>query len=348
MTQLVLGLSQRGWLPRVYCLGPRGYFAEELEGGGIQVECLSARGMWSFPRVLRQLTRQLRQFRPALLQTFLFHANMAGRIAGRLAGVPAVVSGIRVADRRSRWYGRIDRWTNGLVRLNVCVSKGVADFAIQESRLNPDKIRVIPNGVDFQRFAQASPVDLNSLGISPKSPVVVTVGRLERQKGIGDLLQAAVEVLAAHPDCQFLIVGEGCDRSLLEARAASLGITNSVKFLGARSDIPGLLKASSLFVLPSLWEGMPNALLEAMAAGLPVIATAVEGSRELVESGVSGTLVLPANPGDLARAILKHFSAPEESARLAHTAQAFISMRFTESSAVTAYEQLYRSLIFRT
>lgn len=345
LTQLVLGLDRSAWNPRVYCLGPRGHFAEILEQSGITVECLDGGGFLSFPRVLRQLTWSLRQFRPALVQTFLFHGNLVGRLAAWRASIPVVVSGIRVAERRSRWYGRIDRWTNGLVKHNVCVSQGVADFAVREMGLDANKVSVIPNGVDFELFASAAPVDLTSIGLRPQDPVVITVGRLEEQKGIRYLLSAAVDVLHAKTNCQFLIVGDGTDRRLLEEQAKSLGIATAVHFVGPQSNIAGLMKASTLFVLPSLWEGMPNALLEAMAAGLPAIATSVEGSSEVIESGVTGFLVQPANAADLSAAILRLLDDPNLSVRIAESAQVTVEKRFAICGVVAAYDGLYRRLL---
>ena len=346
-SRLVLGLDRRKWLPRVYCLGPSGHFVGVIEAGGVIVECFDGRGLLSFPRVLLQLTRSLRRFRPALLQSFLFHGNLAGRVAARLARVPIVVSGIRVAERRSRWHATLDRWTNFLVDHNVCVSQGVADFTIRETRLKPDKVSVIRNGVDFNLFAQARPADLASLGMRTHDPVVITVGRLHEQKGIVDLLDAARVVLREHPTCQFLIVGDGPDRRSLEDRATTLGIANSVTFTGARSDVPALLKAASLFVLASLWEGMPNVLLEAMATGLPIVATAVEGSSEVIRSGVNGMLVKAANPPELAQAILALLNSPGVRTVLAAAAQQTVKTEFTEELAIAAYDELYGRLLQR-
>lgn len=347
LCNLVLGLDRSSWNPRVYCLGPPGYFTEILESRGIFVNCFHARGLTSFPRILVELTKALREFRPALLQTFLFHGNLAGRFAGRLAGIPKIVSGIRVAERRSRWYGRLDRWTNGLVDQNVCVSQGVADFSLHSTGLSASKLIVIPNGVDPNTIANAQPVDLSSLGIRSDSPLVITIGRLEEQKGISYLLQAAVEILKKHPDCHFLIVGEGPDRASLEQQARKLGISLAVHFTGGRPDVPGLLKSACTFVLPSLWEGMPNALLEAMAAGLPVIATSVEGSREVVQSGINGVLVEPARSDALSQAILMVLNDSTTAAALGREAQNTILKNFTTNAMIRAYEDLYRNLICR-
>lgn len=347
LSQLVLGLNRDEWLPRVFCLGPRGHFADVIEAGGVAVECFGGTGVMSLPRVLLRLTLALRRFRPAILQTFLFHANIVGRIAGRLARVPRIVSGIRVADHRSRWYGRLDRWTNGLVDHNVCVSQGVADFSISETGLAPRKLSIIPNGVDYEFLAAATPADLTSFGVPLGSPVFITVGRLEEQKGIDVLLIAASIVLHDHRDCHFLIVGDGCDRDALESQAARLGITNSVHFVGQRTDVPSLLKASSVFVLPSRWEGMSNALLEAMAAGLPVVATAVEGSTELVRSGETGFLVPAGRSEDLAIALRCTFSDAGRWRTMADAAQTIVRHCYTTESAVSGYGDLYRQFIRR-
>ncbi len=347
LSQLVLGLNRDEWLPRVYCLGSRGHFADVIEAGGVAVECFNGKGAMSLPRVLLRLTLALRRFRPTVLQTFLFHANIIGRIAGRLARVPRIVSGIRVADRRSRWYGRLDRWTNGLVDHNVCVSQGVADFSILEIGLTPHKLSVIPNGVDYEFFAAATPADLTQFGAPQGSPVCITVGRLEEQKGIDVLLTAASLVLRDHRDCHFLIVGDGCDRAALENQATQLGIANSVHFVGQRADVPNLLKASSVFVLPSRWEGMSNALLEAMAAGLPVVATAVEGSTELVRSGETGLLVPAGRSEELATAIRHVLDGAGRAREMAIAAQALARQGYTVESAVSGYGGLYRQLTRR-
>ena len=344
LSQLVLGLNRDEWSPRVFCLGPRGHFADVIEAGGVTVECFDASGVMSLPRVLLRLTLALRRFRPSVLQTFLFHANIVGRVAGRLARVPRIVSGIRVAERRSRWYGRIDRWTNWLVDHNVCVSQGVVDFAANETGLSRRKLSVIPNGVEYEAFASATPADLTQFGVPKDSPVCITVGRLEQQKGIDVLLDAAARVKVDHPDCHFLIVGDGRDRAALQARAVELGLAATTHFTGLRADVPNLLAAATLFVLPSRWEGMANALLEAMASGLPVVATAVEGSSELVRSGKTGLLVPAGTSVELATAIGGVLAAPCHSREMALAAQSTVKSVYTTDAAVRAYCHLYEQL----
>ena len=345
LVQLVLSLNRDEWDPYVICLGPRGYFAEVLESANVPVICMNARGMFSLPRVLFRLTRELRRLRPALVQTFLFHANILGRIAARLTGIRTVVSGLRVAEHRSRWYGRIDRWTNGLVACNVCVSQGVADFSEREAGLSRNKLVVIPNAVDFERFARAAPADLTQFGIPAGSRVFISIGRLDRQKGIDVLLDAVTLLNPLADDVQFLIVGDGPESSRLRAQADRNVLAAQIHFANRRDDVPELLAASTALILPSRWEGMPNVVLEAMAAGRPVIATNVEGIAELVQDGVTGLVVSPEQPTELAVAIRRILAKPGLLSRAGVDSQSIVKSFFTTTAVATSYVKLYRRLL---
>jgi starch synthase (maltosyl-transferring) len=356
LTQLVTNLNRDQWEPYVICLGPRGHFADILEQAQIPVVCLNARGLFSLPGVVWQLARQLARLRPSLVQTFLFHANIVGRIASRMARVPCVVSGIRVAEHRSRWYGRVDRWTNFLVTTNVCVSQGVADFSSRVTGLDANKLVVIPNSVDFDRFALAQPADLTVFGIPLNSRVFIAIGRLERQKGIDVLLDAVRMLFAGSQfesntfgsipaDVHFLIVGDGPDANELRETSSRYQIADRIHFVGRRDDIPELLAASKALVLPSRWEGMPNVVLEAMAAALPVIATRVEGIAELVRDGVTGTTVPPEQPQELAKAIQNFLLDTQFLRRAGNASQEIVKKDFAINSVVDAYTNLYRRLL---
>ena len=293
LVEIVTRLDPAHWEVRVFCLGPETDLSRRLRDAGIRTECLGARRAYQVG-VLFQLVKQLREFRPALLQTFLFHANILGRLAGWWGGVPVVLSGLRVAERGKRWHLWLDRWTNRLVTFNVCVSEGVRQFSITHGGLRAEKLRVIPNGVDAERFASAAPVDLSQFGIPSGAWTLVTVGRLTPQKGHDELLGAVAPLLIEDPQMHLLIVGEGPERETLDWLADSFGVSGQLHLPGFQADIPGILKSCQAFVLPSRWEGMPNALLEALAAGLPCIATDVEGVRELLAGEVG--IVIP--PGD--------------------------------------------------
>lgn len=301
LVEIVTRLDPAHWEVRVFCLGPETDLSRQLRDHGISTVCLGARRAYQVG-VLFSLIQQLREFRPALLQTFLFHANIVGRLAGWWAGVPVILSGLRVAERGRRWHLWLDRWTNRFVTLNVCVSEGVRQFAISHGGLPAAKLRVIPNGVDAERFATALPVDLRPLGIPEGAWTLVTVGRLTAQKGHDELLGAMAPLLIEDPRIHLLIVGEGPERETLDWLADSFEVSGQVHLPGFQADIPGILKSCQAFVLPSRWEGMPNALLEALAAGLPCIATDVEGVRELLAGG-AGIVVPPGDELALRRAV---------------------------------------------
>ncbi len=346
IVQLAVGLDRTEWDPRVYCLGPPGALVDRLKAAGIAVECLGARSARSVGVILR-LARHLRAFRPAILQTFLFHANQAGRMAGRLARVPIVVCGIRVAEREERWHLLLDRWTQSLVTHNVCVSRAVADFSVARGRLRPDKVSVIPNGVDCERFSRAMPADLSKLGIPRGARTILSVGRLHPQKGHDLLIDAMAPLLAKHPDLHVLIVGEGPSREKLQSQIVELGCREQVHLAGWRADIPEIMKACTVFALPSRWEGMPNVVLEAMAAGLPVVATEVEGVREVITDGVSGSIVQGDSAADFRSGLQNMLDDAALRARFSIESQISAEKDFAIRSVVVKYGNLYHEMLDR-
>ncbi|MGE5193698.1 MAG: glycosyltransferase [Deltaproteobacteria bacterium] len=347
LVALVTRLDRSRWEPAAFCLAKRGALADQLEAAGTPVVCLGAQH-WMNLGTLFRLVREFRRFHPAILQTFLFHANLAGRIAGRLAGIRAIVSGIRVAEKRSRIPLWLDRWTNRLVTTNVCVSQAVADFSISHAGISPKKIVVIPNGVDVGKFSVARPADLSAFGIAPGSQLLLTIGRLDRQKGLHDLLEAAALVIPRHPQARFLLVGEGPERPAIERSIREKGLTDRVHLTGWRSDIPELLSAGYALVLSSLWEGMPNVILEAMAAGLPVAATRVEGVSELVHEGQTGLLVPPESPQALAAALESLLTDPLRAKAMGQAGRERVTAEFSWEKMAAAYNELYQSILADT
>jgi glycosyltransferase involved in cell wall biosynthesis len=350
LVKIATGLPRERWAPAVICLSDRGPLVEPLEAAGIPVTCLGAsrvcspRGLW---KATVGLTRELRRQQPRILQTFLFHANIAGRLAARRAGVPHVLSGIRVADRRGRWRLAIDRWTESLVEKHVCVSCGVAEFCIRESGLSAEKVVVIPNGVDVERYRDAEPANLSEFGIPADAEVLLAVGRLDPQKDPLLLIDSVGRIATARPKLHLLFVGDGPLRGQIEAQARRLGLESRVHVIGWRPEIPRFLKAATLFVLPSRWEGMPNVVLEAAVAGVPIIATETEGVREIIESGRTGTLVEIGDTGRLADVILAALRDRTLPLEMADALQHKVAEGFTWCSVVARYDRLYESLVVR-
>jgi starch synthase (maltosyl-transferring) len=340
LVQIVTRLDRSRWDPLVICLSRPGALVEPLQAAGIPVVCLGARRPTDLG-ILPRLYRELRRFRPRILQTMLFHANIAGRLIGWLAGVEFCVSGIRVAERRSRWPLRIDRWTDRFVKVHVCVSRAVRDFCVDVAGLSNHKLVVIPNGVDVASFAEAEPLDLTTLGIPAGARVVAVVGRLDPQKGLEYLIEAAALIAPQHHDVHFLLVGDGPERDNLIRRVAEHDLADRIHFAGWRADVPRILAAAYCLVLPSLWEGMPNVVLEAMAAGIPVLATRVEGVGELVIPEETGVLVPPASASALAKGLECLLNDEARAKKLGRAGRLRAESQFSWDAVASAYHELY-------
>jgi len=342
--QLVTRLDRTEWNPRVVCLSGEGELVEQLRQNGIDVVCLHASRRRPLA-ALKKLRREMRRFRPRLVQSYLFHANLLARIAARMAGVPVMVCGIRVAEQRSNSYLKLDRWTDRWVTRHVCVSEAVRRFSIEQGGLPAEKLLVIRNGVDLDRFRDADPVSRTELHCSDSEFLILFAGRLDPQKGILTLPHLAETLRPKFPQVRWLIAGEGPLREELEQQIQDRGLTEAVQLLGSRSDIPELMKNADLFVFPSRWEGMPNVILEAMAAGLPIVSTAVEGIEDLLKDGVSGAIVPIGDDAELAARIEQLIEQPETRERYAIEASRAVEQCPTWDAVAEQYQELYRELL---
>ncbi|RUL83113.1 glycosyltransferase [Tautonia sociabilis] len=345
LVSLATGLDRSRWEPSVVALGPEGPMAQPMREQGIRVDCLGVDPRRPVRAVLR-LAEVLRELRPELVQGFLFHANIASRLAAPMAGAPWVLGGIRVAERRKGWHLAVDRATTRLAAGSVCVSEGVRRFTERVGRIDPRRLVVIPNGIDPGPIDASSIVDRSAIGVPADATLALFVGRLGEQKGVPTLLEAASRVVEARPDWHLAIVGDGPERDRLAGSGASARIPDGrLHWLGRRDDVPGLLKASDLLVLPSRWEGMPNVVLEAMAARRAVVATAVEGTEDLVEPGRTGWLVPPGDPAALASALIEAAADRGRLAAFGEAGRARVERRFSQGAVVRAYEALWAGVL---
>lgn len=342
---LVVRLDRSRWAPVVVNLSGEGALVEPIRRAGIVCESLNLDRRRPIRGVSR-LAATLRRHRPALVQSFLFHANLAARLAAPLAGSPPVVSGLRVAEHRKRWHRTLDRLTSRLTRASVCVSEGVRRFSVATAGLNPDRLVVIPNGVDPARFDAAGVIPRSSFGAADDDFLALAVGRLDAQKGLDDLLAAAERVISARPRFRLAIVGDGPLRDQLAAAIAERPtLADRVLRLGRRDDVPELLRSADLLVHAAHWEGMPNVILEAMAARRPVVATAVEGAEDLVVPGETGWLVPPKAPDQLAEALLEAVDDPESSRRMGRAGRARVEADYSVNRVVSLYDELWRRIL---
>jgi glycosyltransferase involved in cell wall biosynthesis len=345
LVALATGLDRRRWRPSVIALSGEGALAEPLREAGIVVECLNVDPRRP-DRAVRALAQVFRRCQPRLVQSFLFHANVASRLAGLLAGRPWVVGGLRVAERQRRWHLTLDRVTSRLATGSVCVSEGVRRFSVGVGRLDPDRLVVIPNGVDPSPFDRAESVDRSSIGVPPGATLALYVGRLDPQKGLPVLLDAAAKIISIRPDWHLVLAGDGPERDALGSRIESDPLLiGRIHRLGRRDDVPSLLKGADLLVLPSLWEGMPNVVLEAMAARLAVVGTSVEGTEDLVVPGRTGWLVPPGDSEGLATALLEAASDPSRLRAYGEAARDRVEASFTPGRVVEAYERLWAGVL---
>ncbi len=350
LVELATRLDRDRFSPEVYCLGPRpanddSSCVPSLEQAEIPIHCLGARRYWHSASVVLRLAKLLARQNPQVVQTFLFHANLLGRLAARRARIPHVVSGIRVAERHSRWHLWADRLTEKMVDRHVCVSESVARFSTNYARLSADKIVVIPNGIDPEAFPARQPADLTSYGIAAGRRSITFVGRLAPQKGLDWLLETAGQWLAKLPECDLLLVGSGPQRSFLERLSNRSGIADRVHFAGWQANVPEILAASHLLILPSRWEGMPNVLLQAMATGLPVLATDVEGSVELLGDGAEKQTTAFGDSEVLSDKLVAIMSNPQLAIQLGEDNRVRATHEFTLKRMVGEYETLWESLV---
>ncbi len=341
MVRIAAGLKHRGWTVRVISLRNEGPLAEPLITAGIPVTALECGGFGDV-RALFRLTSALRTHPPDVLCCFLHQANIYGRLAARRAKIPVVVSGVRVADRR-RWVTMTDRWTQNCTDQYIAVSDNVAALHCRLCHIPAAKMSSISNGVDgsVPREAAQKP------SVQPHE--LLFVGRLTEQKAPLDLLEAYRRLPAElRESTRLTFVGEGPLRQRLQLEIASGGLANAVTLVGNSPDVPKLMQQATLLVLPSRWEGLPNVVLEAMANGLPVVATAVDGTLELISEGETGWLVPPAQPDALSAAIADALNNPDHRQAYSEKSQLIAVTRFSWNAAIDRYDQLLSSLVSKT
>ncbi|MFC5803552.1 glycosyltransferase [Streptomyces formicae] len=348
--QLVLlarGLSERGIRTHLLVLFHRGPREAELEGSGvILVDLGFQRFSWRWTslmgnvRAFARLLVFLRKEKPQVLQAFLLHSYVLAAPAARLTRVPVLVAGRRSlgffkqGHRVALALERLaTRWTD----LLVANAEAVADDVRRDEGVPDSKLTVIPNGMPHEEFELAAPA-----AVDTALPVVVCVANLASHKGHRHLLEACAELRRRGTPCTLVLIGDGAERDALRQQADRLEI--DARFLGSRTDFAGYLARADVVVLPSLFEGSSNAVMEAMAAGRPVVATAVGGTPELLEDG-RGVLVAPADPVALADGIQSVLGDPDTAAVLGRRAREWALANLTADVMVDRYVSLFQTLL---
>lgn len=317
---------------RFVALGGRGHPASEIEACGWPVTTLGV-PHGRRPATVLRLAWLLRRWRPEVVHTHNNGPLIHAAPAAWLAGVPRVMHTRHHGHdpQPTRHEVKAFRLATRLVDRVVCVSRDAAAQSAGDG-VAPWKLRTIHNGIDLARFPYAGP---------RAGGPAVTIARLSPEKDLPSLLRAVALVARAAPDFRLEVAGDGPSRAELERLAHELGLDARVRFLGEVRDVPALLARASLFVLPSLTEGISITLLEAMARGLPAVATRVGGNPEVVLDGKTGRLVSPGDPAELAQALLQLQGNPGQGHQMGLAARGRVERHFDVRRMVSEYEALY-------
>lgn len=333
---------------------PDNVFAQKLRNEGyvfrdIPVAMRRGEGVWRVVRSYRLLHAYLARGGFDLLHTNGYFADLIGVPAARALGIPCIATchGFIGNTTKLRFYNWLDRFALRFASRIMAVSEGVYGDLI-ESGVVSEKVCVVLNAVDaFMSEAGDTQGDRDcrkTPGFSRDYFVVGYVGRLSEEKGVGDLLAAFAEQAKPHPTLRLVIVGEGPQRCQLERWVVDLGIHDRVVFAGFQEDVSTWFRGMDIFVLPSLTEGTPMALLEAMAAGVPVVGTAVGGVPRLIRNGETGILVTPGRPGEIARAVEELIRNGAKRSHLAEGARRLVENEFGVSGWIEKIQSEYLSL----
>jgi glycosyltransferase involved in cell wall biosynthesis len=344
MTELVRRLDPRLFTVHVVSLSGRGALRARIESVVASIAEFRLRSLKS-PSTIRQMLRFAQWCRDHHVRAVLacdFYANVFALPAAALAGVPVRLGARRdvFMPERTPAQQLLQRLSYQLAHRVVANSSAAMEQLIEEGV--PDfRIVNIANGIDWSRFAQAIAAGAPARDRSKNRRVITTVANLRPGKGHDVLLKAAARVVRRVPDVRFQIVGDGPRRDELEQQAAALRISAQVSFLGHRDDVPAVLERSDIFAFPSFMEASPNAVIEAMAAGLPVVATRVGGIPEVVEHERNGLLVAPGDDRALASGILRLIERPELAAQVAQAARQTVEGRFSFDRMVHEFQDLF-------
>lgn len=339
-------------------LGDRGEpgFHHELEDArdrGVNVRLVPSFGRsirpWRDLSAYRFLKGTLREWKPDVVHTHSAKAGFLGRLAARACGVPRIIHTPHVfpfqwaSGMKSRFYYILERFAAQRCNAIVCVGRQQYDLATKRSLTAVSKFHVIRNGVPIpESISPEKRAQLRAqLNLDAKSIVIGMIARLAPQKGVGMFLDCAARVIKANPHAVFLLIGNGPEEEQTNDRVKALGLGDRLRLLGHRDDAEHLYGAFDVLTLSSLYEGLPYVLLEGMACGLPVVATDVLGTNELVEDGRSGRLVPPGDAEHMAQCLLELIASPETRERLGRAGRERVRSEFTLETFLSEHERLY-------
>lgn len=352
LASIVRHLDPDRYESMVCCIQERGELADVIEAGGVPVSCLDQTGKRFSIATVLAIARLMRERKIDLVHCHLYHANLYGRLAARLVGIPAIATVHNIYVRRKWHRSLLNRWLGRGRGVVICVSAEARRDVILHDRLAPDRALLLTNGIDLSRVHTPLSQDAAKalLGYAADDFLIGCVGRLEEQKAHINVIRALGLVLeqlpaAMRPRLRLLIVGEGRLRGALERAISDAGLEANARLAGSRSDIAEVLRSLDLYVMPSLWEGLSLAMLEAMAAALPVIISDVGGAAEVLGDDEFGIRVPPGDVAALAGAMTALIANEGERRRLGNLAQARVREHYDMRERVARLEACYEALL---
>lgn len=337
LLDLARGLSPEFFEIKVVTVVSGGALVEDFREAGIGVSVFEKKGKIGFG-VIWKLWRFLRQEKPEIVHTHLFGGDAWGRMAAILARVPVIVSTEHNTNFDEGWIKiKIKKFLSLFTKKIVAVSEAVKNYSVSRDKIKEKKIVVIRNGIDLKKFT----------GILEKEfsdpPVICVVGRLEEQKGHKYLFEA-LNLIKTIPWVLW-VVGDGSLKNNLERLAKDLNLRERIIFLGARKNIAEILSQIDIFAFPSLWEGLGLSVLEAAAAGKPIVASRVGGIPEIIEDEKTGILVEPKNVKSLADGLEHMLLGKVDAREMGVRAREMVKEKFSAGKMVEEYESLYKELL---
>jgi glycosyltransferase involved in cell wall biosynthesis len=343
---LAKGLLLRGWEVEVVSMLSGGDMLDQFRNAGILVHEVGMKRGIPDPRAVVRFRRIILTFHPDIVHSHMIHANLLARMTRLVCPIPALITTAHNITEGGRWTEIAYRVTDPMTDLTTIICTTAAQRYIQVGSVPKNRLRVVVNGVPLDQFLPNPHTRVaarRQLGIGDEF-VWLAVGRFESQKDYPNLVDAIRQ--ASSQQDLFLIAGDGPLRSEIEALAGERNVAHRVRFLGMRTDVPALMAAADGYVMSSAWEGLPMVLLEAAASGLPIVATNVGGTGEIVRDGVSGFLVPASNPAALAKA-LQNMEQQPPSARTAmgSIGRNFVVRNYSLSTVLDQWESIYQSFI---
>ncbi len=355
--QLINRLSGKRYKIMVACL-PTVTFLEKIEGSGALVKSVDMRNRFNV-KVILQLASLMKREKIDIVHSQGARADFFARIAGRLAKVPFDISivqmpveGFDVALIKKFVYIVLNRFSERFVDRFIVVSDALEKIMIEKHGIEPQRVVKIYNGIEKDEYciedeeiARRRIAFRKESGLGKDVPIVGAIGRLVWQKGFEYFIEAIPDVLRKIPEAMFLIVGEGKLKDELNVKSKMLKLEDKIIFTGFRSDIKDILASVDAFAMPSLLEGLPMILLEAMAMMKPIVATKIEGIREVLENGLTGLLVSPKDPQVLSEAIVDLLIHKDKARQMGLTARKVVEERFGVNAMVQKVEGVYEELL---